>query len=211
MSTTEFKAIPARPCVKCGATERYSTGVCKPCQKAASKSWHGRNIARSNAKDLAWYASNTERANANSAAWDKVNPEKLKAYRQTPAAKASASAAARAWRDENPEKFKAAMAAWRIKNPLKLRIYASNHRAKGLGQDGKLSGGLVAKLFSLQQGTCPCCRQPLGDDFHMDHIVALHNGGPNIDDNIQLLRAECNGSKRIQDPVTFMQGRGFLL
>lgn len=209
--TAESILIPVRVCIKCGCLERYKNGDCKDCAKALAKAWHSKNKDRARANMASWQGANAERFSAGKKAWAKANPEKYKAYRSTPAAKAARSASARAWRNANPERFKAAMAAWRAKNPLKLRVYASNNRAKELGQDGKLSGGLVAKLFNLQQGTCPCCRQPLGDDFHMDHVVALHNGGPNIDDNIQLLRAECNGNKRIQDPVTFMQSRGFLL
>lgn len=203
--------IPVRPCIKCEATERDPHGNCRACARVAAKRWYEDNKDKALANMRAWQAANPEKFKASNIAWAKANLEKIKAYRRTPTVQAKEAKAARAWRNANPEKFKAAMAAWRVKNPLKIRVYVNNHRAKELNRDGKLSSGLIAKLFSLQQGTCPCCSQPLGNDFHMDHIVALHNGGPNIDDNIQLLRSECNGNKRIQDPIAFMQSRGFLL
>lgn len=205
--TDSTAIIAPRPCVKCGGLERYKSGDCKACAKALAKAWHAKNKDKAHANMAAWQDANAERFAASKSAWQKANPEKYKVYRSMPASKA----AAREWRNANPENFKAAIAAWRAKNPLESRIYASNHRAKELGQDGKLSSGLVARLFSLQQGTCPCCHQPLGDDFEMHHIVAFSNGGENIDTNIQLLRAECNRDKFVKHPVDFMQERGFLL
>jgi 5-methylcytosine-specific restriction endonuclease McrA len=76
---------------------------------------------------------------------------------------------------------------------------------------GKLSSKLAARLFVLQKGKCACCLQPLGDDYHIDHIMPLALGGTNTDDNIQLLRAKCNLQKNAKHPVDFMQQRGFLL
>lgn len=46
---------------------------------------------------------------------------------------------------------------------------------------------------------------------HLDHIVPVAMGGPNIDENIQLLRQRCNNQKHSKHPVDFMQQRGFLL
>lgn len=70
---------------------------------------------------------------------------------------------------------------------------------------------IAERLFKLQRGKCACCKQPLGDDYHMDHIMPLSLGGSNTDDNIQLLRAKCNQQKSAKHPVDFMQQRGFLI
>lgn len=56
-----------------------------------------------------------------------------------------------------------------------------------------------------------CCGLPLGDNYHIDHIMPLALGGSNTDDNIQLLRQRCNNQKCAKHPVDFMQSRGFLL
>jgi len=207
MSDQDFTPVTAKPCVKCGAAERYKSGDCKVCARAMAKDNHGRNKERSNAQSAAWYEANKTIAHARSAAWKKANPEWMKAYQQSDERRAAGAAYYKA----NLEKCRAASDAWHAANPLAARIHQNNSRARDLGREGRLSTGLASKLFALQQGMCPCCRQPLGNDFQMDHIVALHNDGPNTDDNIQLLRASCNANKKTKDPLDFMQSRGFLL
>jgi 5-methylcytosine-specific restriction endonuclease McrA len=101
--------------------------------------------------------------------------------------------------------------AWAKANPEVNRIKAQNRRALKRVNGGKLSKGLAEKLFKLQKGKCPCCHQPLGENYHLDHIVPLALGGSNTDDNIQLLRSSCNNQKSAKHPIDFMQQRGFLL
>lgn len=55
------------------------------------------------------------------------------------------------------------------------------------------------------------CGKPLGDAYHLDHVMPLALGGSNTDDNMQLLRDRCNLQKHAKHPVDFMQERGFLL
>ena len=216
MSDQDFTPVTVKPCVKCGAAERYKSGDCKVCARAMAKDNHGRNKERSNAQSTAWYEAHKEIAHARSAAWQKANPEWVKAYRQSDADKAARQTdACRAkidmWQKANRARVRATSAAWSKANVEIMRIHGQNARAKEMGVDGVLSRGLIAKLFRLQQGACPCCREPLGVDFHSDHIVALSRGGLNVDSNIQLLRAVCNSKKHTKDPLDFMQSRGFLL
>jgi 5-methylcytosine-specific restriction endonuclease McrA len=172
-------------CKKCQAdTERNASGKCKPCVRA-------RNAAR--------YAADPEKARAASAAYRTANPGKNRAN-------------CAAYYAANQEKVLATAAAWRAANPEKRRIYVHNYRARKLENGGKLSPGISAKLFKLQRGKCACgCGRPLGDGFHLDHIIPLALGGTNADDNIQLLRATCNHQKSSKHPIDFMQQRGFLL
>lgn len=116
------------------------------------------------------------------------------------------------WQKANPQKANAKSAKWREANPEARRIYEHNRRARKLESGGKLSKGLAAKLFTLQRGKCACgCKQPLGSDYHLDHIMPLALGGTNTDDNMQLLTSRCNMQKQALHPVDFMQQRGFLL
>src|SRR5574340_787097 len=94
-------------------------------------------------------------------------------------------------------------------NKDKFRAYTNNRRRLAGGM--KLSSDISSKLFKLQKGKCACCGKRLGDDYHLDHIMPLALGGTNTDDNIQLLRAECNLQKHAKHPVEFMRQRGFLL
>jgi 5-methylcytosine-specific restriction endonuclease McrA len=87
-----------------------------------------------------------------------------------------------------------------------------NRRARKNASAGKLSFNLAEKLFKLQHGKCACgCKKHLGKDYHLDHIMPLALGGANTDNNIQLLRKQCNWQKHAKHPIDFMQSRGFLL
>lgn len=127
-------------------------------------------------------------------------------YRATHGGKISALQAA--WYVLNAERLKLCSASWRTANPIIRLIYWHNRRVK---MSGRLSQGLSAKLFILQKGRCTCCNQPLGDDYHLDHIMPIKLGGLNEDFNMQLLRAKCNMQKSGKHPTDFMQSRGFLL
>lgn len=201
-------------CKKCQSdTERNARGDCKPCAKAYGAAWRADNPERKKTLRAAWEKANPKRHKASQAAWREANPEKVKANRA-------------AWRAANPEKVRAGkeayyaantgrvksnVTAWAAANPEAKRIYNQTRRARKRENGGVLSRGLAAKLFKLQRGKCPCCKEPLGEDFHLDHIMPLALGGINTDGNIQLLRARCNLQKNAKDPVQFMQQRGFLI
>ena len=88
---------------------------------------------------------------------------------------------------------------------------AHKRRAKKLSVGGEISKGLRQRLFVLQKGKCACCGLPLGDDYHMDHIMPLYLGGKNEDRNIQLLTKTCNLKKNKKHPIDYMNEKGFLL
>ena len=228
MSDAEFTAIPVRPCIKCGSTERGKDGKCKACVKARVAAWKKANPEKKKAGDAARYAADPskqkaataryraahpEKRRAQDAAWRKANPEKIKAMKAAAYAADPKKHKARkdAWRAKNPDKEKAAHSAWRAANPEACKIHDQNRRALEKKSGGKLSRGLSEKLFKLQKGKCPCCKQPLGDDYHLDHKMPLKLGGLNTDENMQLLRAACNLQKHKKHPIDFMQSRGFLL
>ena len=198
-------------CKKCNAeTDRCKkTGRCKPCKVV----YYAANREKALAYKSAWYTANREKMIAASSAWRAVNREKARAavIAWYAANREKVLAYGAAWRAINPEKVLANGASWRAANPEKCRIYNQNRKARKRANGGKLSSDLSAKLFKLQRGKCTCCGQPLGDDFHLDHVIPLALGGANEDSNIQLLRAECNLKKSSKHPVDFMQSRGFLL
>lgn len=174
-----------RFCPKCQIeTERNKkSDRCLPCHRAGT---------------AAWRIANPEKLKIANAAWFAANPDRGKKY----GAK---------WYAANYEMRKVSQAAWNAANPEARRIYVQNRRARKKEKGGTLSIGLSEKLFKLQKGKCPCCNQPLGTNFHLDHILPLALGGLNIDDNIQLLRQRCNSQKHAKHPIDFMQQRGFLL
>ena len=173
-----------RFCPKCQvATARNTQGACKPCGAA----YHA-----------LYRAANADKLKAYSDAYRAANAGKLGAYND-------------AYYAANVDKFKAYIVAYHAANPEVRRINQQNRRARKRANGGTLSKGLAAKLFDSQRGLCACCKDPLGEDYHLDHIMPIVLGGANTDDNIQLLRASCNRQKSGRHPDEFMQEREFAL
>lgn len=197
--------------------------------KANNVDWDAENRGRNAAYTAKWRAANPEKAAALATKWRSENPEKARAAAakwyaanrdKSMAVKVKwyaanherALATAAKWRAANPGKGRERAAKSAALNPAGRRIVQQNRRARKCANGGKLTKGLSDKLFKLQRGKCSCgCKQPLGDDYHLDHIMPLALGGANTDDNMQLLRAKCNLQKHAKHPIDFMQQRGFLL
>lgn len=204
-------------CKKCQVeTERFRKGECKLCAKARSALYRLENAERTKAKNALyrsnnaekvqqardkWSAANPVRSALASRNWRLSNPEKMQECRN-------------AWVAANPEKSKTLSADWKKKNPDAVTRYNHSRRARKISVGGTLSKGLFAKLFTLQRGKCPACKEALSSvkpRSPMDHIIALINGGANEDYNIQILCQPCNQQKHAKHPVDFMQSRGFLI
>lgn len=197
---------------KASNAKYYATNQEK--RKADSVKWQAANRDKVNASAAKRYAANPDKKNAATAKWAAANPEKVKAaYAKWRAANTDKrKALAIKWYAANLEKAKARAVAWNAAHPEIMRIHCHNRRARQRANGGVLSKGLAGKLFKLQRGKCACgCGQPLGTDYHLDHIMPVALGGTNTDDNIQLLTATCNMQKSAKHPVDFMQQRGFLL
>lgn len=185
-------------CKKCGTeTDRYADGHCKPCTRVRQASYRASSAdKRDKRREYAalYYEANREKLRSRSAVYYADNQDKIREYRAV-----------------NADKRRGQKAAWRLENREKERIHEHNRRTRKLNGGGKLSPDIAEKLYKLQRGKCACgCKQPLGKDFHRDHIMPLALGGSNTDDNIQLLCASCNLQKNKKHPVDFMQQRGFL-
>ena len=226
--TAESILIPVSTCKKCGESNFREDGRCRTCQRISHLAWVQNNAEKMRAYRNKYLAANKDVVAAKRREYKENNKEKIKKadalYRQNNAEKKRIATAvwysknkvttklARArWNEANKERKKELNTAWCNANPDAKRAHCQNRRARIAGDGGKLSTGLAKKLFELQKGKCPCCAEPLGDDFHMDHKVPLVMGGTNTDDNIQLLRKLCNHKKGTKHPVDFMQERGFLL
>lgn len=231
--------MTAKSCKKCGGIDLYADGRCRPCENARLAAYRLANPDKTRARYARYYAANKEKVREYAAKnaerrreylarYRAENAERLRKlganyylatrdkqlarsakYRAKNAEKARAVCAK--WRAENPERARMANAAWLAANPNAWRTSRQNRRARTSASAGTLSRGLAERLLKLQRGRCACCRKPLGDDYHLDHIVPLALGGSNTDDNIQLLRSTCNQQKHAKHPVDFMQQRGFLL
>lgn len=201
-----------KECVRISAAAYYATN--SEDRKAYTAAWRAANPEKAKASKDVYRATNSEKIKANKAARYAANPEKARAataayYAANTEKRKAASAAYRA---ANPVVVRSAIAAWQAANPEAVRVHRQNRRAREIDSGGQLSSGLAERLFKLQRGKCACgCKQPLGDDYHLDHIMPLALGGSNTDDNIQLLRSTCNLQKSRKHPIDFMRQRGYLL
>ena len=186
-------------CKKCNAiTKRRANGECSPCANARNAAWRIANPDKEKACCAAWSAANREKTRARMKAWRAANKDKVSAQNSS-------------WAAANKDKKNACLVRWRLANPELTRLHKQNRRSREMA-GGKLSKDIVSKLIRIQRGKCACgCKQHLGDDYHLDHIMPLALGGTNTDDNMQLLTATCNMQKGKKHPVDFMQERGFLI
>jgi 5-methylcytosine-specific restriction endonuclease McrA len=188
-----------RFCPKCQVeTERNKKGDCKPCAIVRVKKW---------------IENNREKHNQYCAKWQKNYPEKNREtsnrYRQKNIASILKKDKER--RAKDPEKYVQLARNYAKKYPDKVNARNAQRRAKRKEQSGIVSKNIIEKLKELQKSKCPCCQQPLSENYHLDHIVPLSLGGKHEDSNLQLLIANCNQQKYNKHPIDFMQSKGFLL
>lgn len=157
---------------------------------------------------------NSAKLSASSRAWQLANPDKFLEYQRQykDANPTKAADRGKRWREQNADKAKAYAKQWRQDNLDLLVIKEQRRRARIKGSGGALSKDIHARLMKLQRGCCAVCRTGLkGLRPHLDHIMPIANGGPNTDDNVQLLCPSCNLRKHAKHPVDFMREQGFLL
>lgn len=211
-------------CKKCGGTEKDTRGSCRLCARRNENSRRAANPEKYRAACVAWKAKNKEKVREYNSKWNSVNRDiKLEGIATWRAKNISHEkkyafdnrvkilAKGREWVKNNPEKVKRSRERWKSANPDILKRQSQNRRARKRSVGGTLSKDISEKLFKLQKGKCACCGKPLGNNYHMDHIMPLALGGANEDWNIQLLTQRCNNQKYTKHPIDFMQERGFLL
>lgn len=216
-----------------GRPRLYTDEERKEKRKAYSKKYEKKRYAANpeaaKVKAKKWYWENHERARANNIAWIKAHPENIKAKEAARWKNKSEELKKKCneWRKLNPDKTREQHATWWKKNTTKMRVlnvawkkthpeemraYNHNRRALVIGNGGKLSPGLEARLLAFQKNRCAICRASLKKTgHHLDHIVPLVKGGKNTDGNIQITCKKCNREKYSKDPITFMREKGFLL
>jgi 5-methylcytosine-specific restriction endonuclease McrA len=128
----------------------------------------------------------------------------------------------RKWRSKNPEHSRAVnqkhnrgyVLEWRKKNKVKVRSYNQNYRARSNSAEGTFTADDIVRIFKQQNGKCAyyqSCNNKLGKKYHIDHIIALINGGTNFPSNIQLTCPKCNHRKNDRQPDVYSRELGLLL
>lgn len=101
------------------------------------------------------------------------------------------------WYANNKDKVKAYFHTERV--ILMRRIYANNRRIMEMNAEGTYSKEDVRNALSFFDNKCAYTGAPLEERYHLDHIVALKNGGTNYIWNIVPSNHSPNESKGTKD------------
>lgn len=192
-------------------------GYCKVCSAVVVAKYKAANREKIRVAYAKYSADNREQIKARRDKYRAENAEKVKASRRASEVKRRSKYPDRVRAQQlkyykvNADKCREKSRSWAKRNQERRRIVQQNRLARKRINGGELSKDIVARLYELQRGRCACCKRPLGDNCHLDHIMPIALGGAHTDDNVQLLRAECNVKKGAKHPVEFMQRKGFLL
>jgi hypothetical protein len=212
------------PCELCGKPTRSKYRICwrdGACQREYNRQERAEHADRANRKAKAWRQANPERVKTNQAAWNAANQEKLHQYmldyrRQWRADHPDAGRDSyRKWvTSEHGQEVKRAYMN-REDRPCRYRYaedcgtfavpgskYCREHTcADVMRRWRRKRARLSARLAESQQYTCSWCAQPLAANLagtHVDHIIPVTCGGPDVDWNLQLLHDRCNLSKSVK-------------
>jgi len=192
----------------------YFTG--KPCKRAghvAQRRVTGKRCIECERIDVVvWRQQNREKHRASVKRYQQNNPEKKKLFakREYERNKPRYMVAMRRWAAENRERSRQIKADWQKRNPVAIRVKAARRRALIKQAGGSHTVEDIRLLFKRQRGRCAGCTVRLAE-YHIDHVVAIVNGGGNGPENLQLLCPICNYSKHVKDPIDWAQQNGRLL
>lgn len=198
--------VISRKDARTAGLSHYFTGV--PCK-------HGHLLPKT-VKNKRCPGCNRLYAKINGKRWELKNLDNIKKYRAEwrEKNKTKIIARSRAYNAANKEKRYPVIKKWREENKGKVKFYASMRKALKRNASGKHTHKDILEIYSSQKGRCAyfsVCRTELGKDYHVDHIVAISNGGGNGRDNIQLTCPTCNLTKNARHPIEFAQSIGLLL
>jgi 5-methylcytosine-specific restriction endonuclease McrA len=177
---------------------------------------HGKYGLRSHCKacrkieDKERYAADPQKSLAASRRWREANPERARTSSRESARKARAvyperfRDACRRYMNSDPEKRRCEARARYARNiesrRLSKRVSEQKRRIERERSDVHHTPDDVRHQYALQKGKCHWCDKPVGDDYHVDHIIPLSKGGDNSARNICISCPTCNSSKGAKLP-----------
>ena len=143
--------------------------------------------------------------------WQKENPEKMKVSRKKWVTKNSE--AAKKWAKENPEKMKASRRKWSKENSEKES--AKTRKRKALKLNNNHQKYLLEEVLQMYGTKCHICNLEIDikaarkagkkgweDGLHIDHLIALANGGADTLENVRPAHGLCNIKKGAKETAT---------
>lgn len=151
------------------------------------------------AHDEAYRERNREAIRARNAAWKKDNRDTVNASQQRRRHATNPplveSVEERERRDAlNAEKNRARVKAWQRANPEKVKAQKALRRARLRGCEGTILSR--EEIAERDEWTCHLCGgEVTRDDWSLDHLTPISQGGPHTSANVKLAHHLCNARR----------------
>lgn len=147
-----------------------------------AQKWRKANPETVRTASRRWVANNPEKAKAKTRKWAQANHDyRLRYHRE--------------YRQEHREERAHSFRLWARANPEKLRAKENRRRALKRKAAGHHVASDIQQQYSAQKGRCWWCGKPVGNDYHVDHVIPLVKGGSNGPENIVISCPPCNLAK----------------
>lgn len=149
-----------------------------------------------------WYAANRDRKRATNKAWYWRDPEKRRAKNREYYQNNSDAVRlkVKTYRANHKDDHNRWNRDWEKRNPEYARAHAARRRALKRNAPGKYTQQDIELQYRSQHGLCWWCGKPVGDEYHIDHVIPLKRGGTNDPRNIVISCPVCNLSKGVKLP-----------
>ena len=142
----------SKPCKRCGANDRYSSGHCKPCAKENSRKWFKAN------HDPAKKAEHNRK-------WRRANPS----YQRDPE---KARVSGREYSQANSDKINQQRRKRYKARPEKFIANKANRRARKAGNGGSFTDAEWVQLLTHYNNTCLACGR-LNAPQKVDQVITV--------------------------------------
>lgn len=174
-------------CKKCVLAEQKARPVNKEARHATQSRYYERHKEQIAEKNRQYRQTYPERRKAAQNKWLANNREKMQAIR-------------RSYVSNNRQRNLASKTNYRRKHPEKWRTYRIQRTARENGAEGTLTPIDIKAQYDQQNGRCHWCGEPVGNQYHVDHVIPLSRGGTNYPSNIVIACPPCNLSRNNKLP-----------
>lgn len=81
------------------------------------------------------------------------------------------------------------------RSPAGKAVNRAGHHNRRIREGKRLSKIIILQVHQEQKGVCWWCGKSAGDDYHIDHRIAVSRGGTNALGNLVVSCADCNHRK----------------
>ncbi len=168
--------------------------VCRICVKLRSRKYSKANPEKRRKSQEKWAKENPGLASIRSIKWNDNHPERTRTIHQK-------------YYMNNQEECRKRNEKWNKENTDKCKTYSRRRRACKLQQMGEWpipEATFIAELLETHP-FCYYCQEPLGDGYHIEHMIPLSRGGLHDYRNVVLSCPPCNMRKGTKTAKEFKE------